>query len=150
MCIRDRSANEGLPEGTIGISGIAVSPTNNKNIYAIIEAEEGGVFRSRDGGETWSNVNDDRNMRQRAWYYTRIYADPTDEESLYVLNVRFHYSKDGGRSFSEIDTPHGDNHDLWIDPADPLRMIQANDGGANVSYDPVSYTHLTLPTILLV
>jgi len=129
------SANEGLPEGTIGISGIAVSPTNNKNIYAIIEAEEGGVFRSRDGGETWSNVNDDRNLRQRAWYYTRIYADPTDEESLYVLNVRFHYSKDGGRSFSEIDTPHGDNHDLWIDPADPLRMIQANDGGANVSYD---------------
>ncbi|MED5420952.1 MAG: glycosyl hydrolase, partial [Pseudomonadota bacterium] len=104
------SVNEGLPEGTIGISGIAVSPTNNKNIYAIIEAEEGGVFRSRDGGETWSNVNDDRNMRQRAWYYTRIYADPADEESLYVLNVRFHYSKDGGGSFTEIDTPHGDNH----------------------------------------
>jgi photosystem II stability/assembly factor-like uncharacterized protein len=129
------TGNEGLPTGTIGISGIAVSPTNNKNLYAIIEAEEGGIFRSRDGGETWSKVNEDRNMRQRAWYYTRIYADPADEESLYVLNVRFHYSKDGGRSFTEIDTPHGDNHDLWIDPADPLRMIQANDGGANVSYD---------------
>jgi photosystem II stability/assembly factor-like uncharacterized protein len=129
------TVNEGLPEGPIGISGIAVSPTNNKNVYAIIEAEEGGVFRSRDGGESWSRVNEDRNMRQRAWYYTRIYADPADEESLYVLNVRFHYSKDGGRSFSEIDTPHGDNHDLWIDPADPLRMIQSNDGGANVSYD---------------
>ncbi|MED5462013.1 MAG: glycosyl hydrolase, partial [Pseudomonadota bacterium] len=129
------SRNDGLPEGMIGISGIAVSPTNNKNVYAIIEAEEGGIFRSRNGGKTWSRVNDDRNMRQRAWYYTRIYADPADEESLYVLNVRFHYSKDGGRSFTEIDTPHGDNHDLWIDPADPLRMIQANDGGANVSYD---------------
>ena len=127
--------NEGLPTETIGISGIAVSPTNNKNVYAIIEAEEGGIFRSRDGGETWARVNEDRNMRQRAWYYTRIYADTADEESLYVLNVRFHYSKDGGRSFSEIDTPHGDNHDLWIDPDDPLRMIQANDGGANVSFD---------------
>ena len=100
-----------------------------------MEAEEGGIFRSRDGGKTWSKVNEDRNMRQRAWYYTRIYADPADEESLYVLNVRFHYSQDGGRSFSEIGTPHGDNHDLWVDPADPLRMIQANDGGANVSFD---------------
>lgn len=129
------TGNEGLPTGTLGISGVAVSPTNNKNIYAMIEAEEGGLFRSRDGGDTWARVNEDRNLRQRAWYYTRIYADPADEESVYVLNVRFHYSKDGGNSFSEIDTPHGDNHDLWIDPNDPLRMIQANDGGANVSYD---------------
>lgn len=129
------TANDGLPKGTIGISGIAVSPTNNKNVYAIVEAENGGVFRSKDGGASWSKVNEDRNLRQRAWYYSRIYADPADEESVYVLNVRFHYSKDGGQSFSEIDTPHGDNHDLWIDPGDPLRMIQANDGGANVSYD---------------
>jgi photosystem II stability/assembly factor-like uncharacterized protein len=129
------TGNEGMPRGTIGISGVAVSPTNNKNVYAIIEAEEGGVFRSRDGGKTWARVNEDRNMRQRAWYYTRIYADPADEESVYVLNVRFHYSKDGGRSFGEIDVPHGDNHDMWIDPDDPLRMIQANDGGANVSFD---------------
>jgi photosystem II stability/assembly factor-like uncharacterized protein len=144
--------NEGLPQGITGISGIAVSPTNNRNVYAIIEAEDGGVFRSRDGGKiieaedggvfrsrdggkTWSKTNEDRNLRQRAWYYTRIYADPADEESVYVLNVRFHYSKDGGKSFSEIDTPHGDNHDLWIDPGDPLRMIQSNDGGANVSFD---------------
>ncbi len=129
------TGNEGLPQGPIGISGIAVSPTNNKNVYAIIEAEKGGVFRSRDGGETWSLTSDDRNMRQRAWYYTRIYADPADEESVYVLNVNFHYSKDGGNTFSEIDVPHGDNHDLWIDPNDPLRMIQSNDGGANVSFD---------------
>lgn len=129
------TGNEGLPQGGIGISGIAVSPSNNKNVYAIIEAEKGGVFRSRDGGKTWTRTSEDRNLRQRAWYYTRIYADPADEESVYVLNVKFHYSKDGGSTFSEIDTPHGDNHDLWIDPADPLRMIQSNDGGANVSVD---------------
>ena len=129
------SENEGFPEAPLGIIGVAVSPTNNQNIYAMVEAEDGGVLRSRDGGKTWSRTSEDRNLRQRAWYYTRIYADTADEESVYVLNVRFHYSKDGGRTFSEIDTPHGDNHDLWIDPADPLRMIEANDGGANVSYD---------------
>ena len=127
--------NEGLPKGTIGISGVTVSPTNNQNVYAIIEAEEGGVFRSRNGGETWARTSDNRNLRQRAWYYSRIYADPVDEESVYVLNVQFHFSKDGGKTFSQIEVPHGDNHDLWIDPADPLRMIQSNDGGANVSYD---------------
>jgi photosystem II stability/assembly factor-like uncharacterized protein len=129
------TGNEGLPTGIIGISGIAVSPSNNKNIYAIIEAEDGGVFRSRDAGKSWSKVNDDRNLRQRAWYYTRIFADPEDEEAVYVTNVRFHFSRDGGKSFSEVATPHGDNHDLWIDPSDATRMIQANDGGANVSYD---------------
>ncbi|MFK7830251.1 MAG: WD40/YVTN/BNR-like repeat-containing protein [Congregibacter sp.] len=127
--------NEGLPQGLVGISGITVSPTNNKNVYAIIEAEDGGVFRSKDGGKTWAKTNDDRNLRQRAWYYTRIFADPSDEEAVYVANVRFHYSKDGGKSFSMIATPHGDNHDLWVDPADSMRMIQSNDGGANVSYD---------------
>ncbi len=129
------SDNEGFPTGTLGIIGITVSPTNNQNLYAMVEAEDGGVFRSRDGGETWARVSKDRNLRQRAWYYTRIYADPASEESVYVLNVRFHHSRDGGKTFSEIATPHGDNHDLWIDPSDPQRMIQANDGGGNVSYD---------------
>lgn len=125
--------NQGLPQGTVGISGITVSPSNPENLYAIIEAEDGGVFRSRDGGETWRKTNSDRSLRQRAWYYSRIYADPVDEDSVYVVNVGFHRSGDGGRSFQRISTPHGDNHDLWIDPADPLRMIEANDGGANVS-----------------
>ena len=127
--------NSGLPEGTLGISGISVSPSNPENVYAIVEAADGGVFRSRDAGETWGLVNSDRSLRQRAWYYTRIYADPADEETLYVLNVGFHRSEDGGRTFERISVPHGDNHDMWIDPADPLRMIEANDGGANVSYD---------------
>ena len=129
------SENDGLPEGPLGAIGITVSPTNNQNLYAMIEADEGGVFRSRDGGETWVRVNEDQELRQRAWYYTRLYADPADEENVYVLNVRFFHSKDGGKSFRQIDTPHGDNHDLWIDPQDPLRMIEANDGGANISFD---------------
>lgn len=129
------SSNPGFPQTPLGIIGITVSPTNNQNLYAIVEAKQGGVFRSTNGGKHWSKVNEQRNLRQRAWYYTRIYADPADEESVYVLNVRFHHSKDGGKSFDEIDTPHGDNHDLWIDPTNPLRMIEANDGGANVSYD---------------
>jgi photosystem II stability/assembly factor-like uncharacterized protein len=129
------SENDGMPEGPLGISGITVSPSNPDNLYAIVEAAEGGVFRSLDAGETWKRVNQERKLRQRAWYYSRINADPLDEDVVYVLNVRFHKSKDGVKTFEKIDTPHGDNHDLWIDPNDPLRMIQANDGGANVSYD---------------
>ena len=129
------SAKPGLPRGILGIIGVDVSASNPENVYAIIEAEKGGVYRSKDGGETWKKVNEERKLRQRAWYYTRIYADPQDEESVYVLNVRFHRSKDGGKTFSEVSTPHGDNHDLWIDPGDPSRMIEANDGGANVTYD---------------
>ena len=129
------SSNPGLPEGTWGIVGVTVSAGDSENLYAMVEAEEGGVFRSRDGGETWVRTNDSRDLRQRAWYYTRLYADPADVESVYVLNVGFHHSKDGGRTFSRIAVPHGDNHDLWIDPDDPKRLIQSNDGGANVSED---------------
>ncbi len=129
------SRNPGLPKGTLGIIGVTVSPTNPENVYAIVEAEEGGVFRSRDGGLTWTKTNEDRSLRQRAWYYSRIYADPKDEDVVYVVNVQFHRSKDGGKTFTTIRTPHSDNHDLWIDPADPQRMIEANDGGANVSAD---------------
>lgn len=135
------STRKGLPKGPLGIIGVTVSRSNPQNVYAIIEAAEGGVFRSRDGGETWEKTNDSRDLRQRAWYYTRIYADPKDEDAVYVLNVRFHKSKDGGKSFTTIATPHSDNHDLWIAPDDPLRMIESNDGGANVTNDGgVSWT----------
>jgi len=129
------SRNEGFPKGTLGIIGVDVSPSDPENVWAIVEAEEGGVFRSRDGGKTWAKTNDDRSLRQRAWYYTRIYADPKDADVVYAPNVRFHRSKDGGKTFETIPTPHGDNHDLWIDPNDPLRMTEGNDGGANVSRD---------------
>jgi photosystem II stability/assembly factor-like uncharacterized protein len=131
----DLTRNTGLPKGTIGIGGVTVSPSNPRNVYLILEAEDGGVFRSRDAGATWQKVNSDRELRQRAWYYTRIQADPSDDETVYVLNVGFHRSRDGGATFEQLGTPHSDNHDLWIDPADPLRMIEANDGGVNVSFD---------------
>jgi len=129
------TGNEGLPGGTWGKCGIAVSPSDPDSVYAIVENEDGGVFRSADGGKTWALTNQERKLRQRAWYYTRIYADPADAESVYVVNVRFWRSKDGGKSFSSISVPHGDNHDLWIAPEDPRRMIESNDGGANVSFD---------------
>ncbi|MEM7585724.1 MAG: glycosyl hydrolase, partial [Acidobacteriota bacterium] len=129
------SDKPGFPQSPLGIIGIDVSASNPENLYAIVEAKQGGVFRSRDGGETWKKVNEERKLRQRAWYYTRIYADPADEESVYVVNVRFHHSKDGGKTYRQIATPHADNHDLWIDPNDPQRMIEANDGGANVTTD---------------
>ncbi|MEO6594570.1 MAG: glycosyl hydrolase [Planctomycetota bacterium] len=126
---------KGMPKGTLGISGIAVSPAQPKRVYAQIEAEDGGLFRSEDAGETWKRVNAERSLRQRAWYYTRVYADPKDADTVYVLNVQFHKSTDGGKTFSTIRVPHGDNHDLWIDPKDPLRLIESNDGGACVSND---------------
>jgi photosystem II stability/assembly factor-like uncharacterized protein len=129
------SKAKGMPKGTLGIIGVTVSASNPQNVYAIVEAEEGGVFRSRDGGETWEKTSESRDLRQRAWYYSRIYADPKDDDTVYVVNVRFHRSKDGGKTFTTIATPHGDNHDLWIAPNDPLRMIESNDGGANVTTD---------------
>jgi photosystem II stability/assembly factor-like uncharacterized protein len=129
------SKSKGMPKGTLGIIGVSVSASNPQNVYAIVEADQGGVFRSRDGGEKWEKTSDSRDLRQRAWYYTRIYADPKDEDTVYVTNVRFHKSKDGGKTFSSIATPHGDNHDLWIAPNDPLRMVEGNDGGANVTTD---------------
>jgi photosystem II stability/assembly factor-like uncharacterized protein len=129
------STNKGLPKGIWGISGVAVAHNNNQMVYAIIENAEGGVFRSEDGGKTWSKMNDDRSMRQRAWYYSRIYTDTKDDNSLYVLNVDYHKSIDGGRTFNSYEAPHGDHHDLWIAPEDPNRMIIGDDGGAQVTYD---------------
>src|SRR6266478_2864959 len=131
----DITRNPGLPKGTIGIVGVTVSPANPDRLWAIVEAEDGGVFRSDNGGKTWTKTNEQRNLRQRAWYYSRIYADPKNAETVYVLNTGFYRSNDGGRTFTGIGVPHGDNHDLWIAPEDPQRMIESNDGGANVSFN---------------
>lgn len=129
------SSARGLPKGIWGISGITVSPVNSNLLYAIIENEEGGVFKSNDAGKTWQKTNSDRNLRQRAWYYSRIYADPKSEDIVYVVNVEYHQSKDGGKTFTSHSTNHGDHHDLWIDPDNPQRMIMGDDGGAQISYD---------------
>ncbi|HJQ34913.1 MAG TPA: hypothetical protein VJ866_22380 [Pyrinomonadaceae bacterium] len=129
----DITHNPGLPRGIVGKIGVTVSGASPERVWAIVEAEEGGVFRSDNSGATWSKVNESRDLRQRAWYYTKIYADPQNAERVYVLNTGFYRSNDGGRTFTNIAVPHGDNHDLWIAPNDPQRMIESNDGGANVS-----------------
>jgi photosystem II stability/assembly factor-like uncharacterized protein len=125
---------QGLPRGVTGKIGVAVSPAKPSRVWAQIEHDSGGLYRSDDGGQTWEFLNGDRRMRQRAWYYSHIYADPADSNVVYSLNVGFFKSRDGGRTFPQsISVPHGDNHDLWIAPNDPNRMVNANDGGANVS-----------------
>ncbi len=130
------STKEGFPEGTLGIIGVTVSPVNNQRVWAIIEnKDDGGLYRSDDGGDTWTQVNSERKLRQRAWYYTRVYADTKDENVVYVLNVRYHKSSNGGKTFSTYNAPHGDHHDLWIAPENPKRMIIGDDGGAQVTYD---------------
>ena len=142
------SKNDGLPKGLWGISGVSVSPVNSNRVYAIIENDNGGVFRSDDAGKTWSKLNEDRNLRQRAWYYSKIYADTQDEDMVYVMNVSYHKSKDGGKTFTSYNAPHGDHHDLWIDPVDNQRMIIADDGGAQISFDAGENwtTYLNQPT----
>ncbi len=124
---------EGLPQGTWGISGVTVSPVNSNRVWAIIEAKAGGVYRSDDAGKTWKKINDERKLRQRAWYYTRIYADTQNEDVVYVLNVQFHKSKDGGKTYESISTPHGDHHDMWINPDNANYYAVADDGGAQIT-----------------
>lgn len=126
----------GLPKGVIGKIGIAVSPANPRRVWALIEHDSGGVYRSDDAGATWAYINRERKLRQRAWYYTHIYADPRNADIVYALNTGFYRSRDGGKTFPQgIQVPHGDNHDLWIAPNDADRMINSNDGGANVSFN---------------
>tara|TARA_R100000935_G_scaffold36196_1_gene57017 strand:+ start:123889 stop:127005 length:3117 start_codon:yes stop_codon:yes gene_type:complete len=133
---KEISKNKGFATDTLGIIGVTVSPANSDRVWAIVEnKEKGGVYRSDDGGETWNLINSERKLRQRAWYYTRIYADTKDEDVMYVLNVRYHKSTDGGKTYETYNAPHGDHHDLWISPEDPNRMIIGDDGGAQVSYD---------------
>jgi photosystem II stability/assembly factor-like uncharacterized protein len=132
---KDITRRPGLPKGTVGIIGVAVSPVDSERVWAIVEAEDGGVFRSDNGGDTWQRLNQDTNLRQRAWYYTRIYAGTKNKDEVYVVNVQLWRSNDGGKTFASIRAPHGDFHDLWIDPDDPERLITANDGGAQVSFN---------------
>ncbi len=141
---KEITRNTGMPKGLIGRIGLAVSPVNSDRVWAMLEAEEGGLYRSDNGGTTWARINEQRSLRQRAWYYSHIYADPQKLDTVYALNVGFFRSNDGGRTFNAISTPHGDNHDLWIAPGDPERMIEGNDGGAVVtvnggkSWSPIS------------
>ncbi len=145
---KEITRNPGLPPGIIGNVGITVSAANPKRVWAIVEADSGGVFRSDDGGDSWVRLNGERKLRQRAWYYTRIFADPKDENTVYVDNVQLWKSTDGGKTFPRpINTPHGDHHDLWIAPNDPRRMASADDGGVSVSTDGgQNWTDLDFPT----
>jgi len=130
------NGNQGFPSKSItGIIGVAVAPSNTDKVYAMVENAEGGLFMSEDGGKTWSLQNSENKIRQRAWYYSKVFVDPKNENIVYVLNVDFLKSTDGGKSFRDINTPHGDHHDLWIDPQAPSRMIIADDGGAQISFD---------------
>ncbi|MBC7588654.1 MAG: glycosyl hydrolase, partial [Chitinophagaceae bacterium] len=127
---------KGLPKKeTIGIIGITVSATNPERIFAIIECKSKGLYRSDDGGETWTKQTDDANICQRSWYFSKIFCDPKNEHTIYALNVGLYRSRDGGKTFQPISTPHGDHHDLWIDPEDNNRMILGDDGGGQVSFD---------------
>ncbi len=127
---------KGMPKKeVIGNIGIAVSATNPERIYALIECKSRGLYRSDDGGNTWEKQSDDANILQRAWYFSKIFTDTKNENMVYALNVGFYKSTDAGKTFKSIPTPHGDHHDLWIDPEDANRMIIADDGGAQVSFD---------------
>ncbi|MFZ4508186.1 MAG: WD40/YVTN/BNR-like repeat-containing protein [Fimbriimonas sp.] len=143
----DLSSRPGLPKGLLGKIGVAISPVDPNRYWALIESLDGGLFRSDDAGATWQMVNDSRNWRQRAWYYTHVIADTKNKDAVYVLNVGAGKSTDGGKTFSGLGTPHSDNHDLWIAPDDPNRIINANDGGANVSLDGgKTWTEQDIPT----
>jgi photosystem II stability/assembly factor-like uncharacterized protein len=125
--------NPGLPTGIIGKIGVAVSSADSNRVYAMVEAEDGGLYVSDNAGDTWKKISDERKIRQRAFYYSRVYADTKEKDTVYVLNTAFFKSTDGGKNFKPIRAPHGDHHDLWIASNDPKRMINSNDGGANVS-----------------
>ena len=129
----DLSGSPGLPKETLGRIGVALSPAKSGRVWALIEAENGGLFRSDDGGDTWEHLSDNDDLRTRSWYYTHIFADPSDADTVWVLAAKTLRSTDGGRNFTEVPMPHGDQHDLWIDPRDSRRMIEGNDGGATVS-----------------
>jgi photosystem II stability/assembly factor-like uncharacterized protein len=129
------STRKGLPKGTWGVVNVAVPASNPDKVYAMVENADGGLFLSTDRGDTWTKLNSTNDIRQRAWYYNRVYADPKNENIVYVLNVQFQRSLDGGKTFTTLASPHSDHHDLWIDPEDNHRLILADDGGAQVSFN---------------
>ncbi len=129
------SSKKGFAKGIKGRIGVAVSPAKSGRIWATVESEDCGIYRSDDFGETWDLVNEDKDLQGRPWYYQHIIADPQDSEVVWIMNYQCHKSIDGGKTFTVVATPHGDNHDLWIDPNNSQRMIQGNDGGACVSFN---------------
>ena len=132
----DLSHNDGFPKGVLGKIGVAAAASAPNTLYATVQAREGGVFRSDDGGRTWTRVNDQWKLRQRAFYYMTIYVDPHDPETVYMPEVdALFVSHDGAKTFTKLHTPHGDNHVLWINPDDPKVLLEGNDGGATVSTD---------------
>lgn len=131
----NRLEGHGLPSGIMGRIGVSVSGADSNRVYAMIESKDGGLFRSDDGGENWVRINEDGRLRQRPWYFSHVFADPKSADTVYVLNTGMLRSTDGGRTFNLMPAPHGDHHGLWIDPDDPRRMINGNDGGATVSTD---------------
>jgi photosystem II stability/assembly factor-like uncharacterized protein len=141
------SRNPGLPKAMLGKIGLSVSGADSSRVYAQIEADDGGFFMTNDAGATWTKVNERRDLRQRAFYYTHVFADPKVKDTVYELNVNFHKSIDAGKTWTTLNPPHGDNHDMWIASDDPKRMIEANDGGANVSVNGgETWTAETMPT----
>ncbi|MGB3076179.1 MAG: hypothetical protein WBB36_12695 [Chitinophagales bacterium] len=141
------SENPGLPVGLLGKITVAISATNPERLYAMVENENGGLFRSDDAGEHWSLINKDKNLRQRPWYFSQIYADPLNPDGVIVLNVSAWISKDAGITFSRINNNHGDNHELWWNPENSNNWIQADDGGGEVTFDGgQTFSELDFPT----
>lgn len=141
------SKNPGLPKGILGKICIAVSPVDGDRVFAMIENTHGGLFRSDDDGATWKKITEEQAIRQRPWYFSSVHCDPKNKDIVYVLNVAYHKSTDGGRTFSSAYAEHADHHDLWINPEQPQIMIMANDGGATISYNGgLNWSHQDIPT----